>query len=559
MAVDPGAVVGAVQILGVTLQSVVSIFTSYKNAPVQIQNLQRECDFTRVLLKNIRYRETARKDHSHDSLAGLLQDIIGQLQLEVNELLGELEKLSNTESKIGQWASKGVVVWKKSYLEGMQRKIRAKQADLQLVLNTQVHSHTTELSMMDKRRFSDPIEASLSTNANTKEQFIRAVMKGDVSVVQKFLRYQLDRDFLANDDEELYPLHVAARNGDVAMLGLLLSHGAKPESTSKDGSTPLMVALEHDRCNAALVLIERGGPLTVFMADSNQRTALHIAAFQGYTEHVRLLIKLHQNHGDQNKSPTSAGDILGCTPLWLAARNEHVEIVKMIVNFDPDSPSRNSQDPEAPSPLWALALSKNLDSASKTAGLSILAKSANINARNTQGSTLLHRAAFTGDVDLATLLLNAGADIQIRDNLGRYPLHYAAIRGHSSTLSLLLSHLGDTIINHINSPDNSGLTPLMLAAGSNHANIIHTLSKHGADSLARSTPNGYSALYIACSQGHMFTAAYLLGQGADIDGVDSKGNTCLHVAARNGYVDMVRALLGMGADRSKRSVEPFGG
>jgi serine/threonine-protein phosphatase 6 regulatory ankyrin repeat subunit B len=239
---------------------------------------------------------------------------------------------------------------------------------------------------------------------------------------------------------------------------------------------------------------------------------------------------------------SSAGDILERTPLWLAARNGHLEVVKILIDFDPTSPRHNSQDLEAPSPLWALALS-NLDAEVKTTGLSLLATSTHLNARNTKGSTLLHRAAFTGDIKLTTLLLNAGADIQIQDNMGRYPLHYAALRGHEAVLSLLLT---SPPLNYINTLDTSGLTPLMLAAGSNHPFTVRLLTAHGADSLLCSAPSGYSALYIACSQGHIFVAAYLLGQGADIDGADGKGNTCLEVAKRNGHGEMVRWLVRMG-------------
>jgi hypothetical protein len=145
MAVDPGTVVAAIQILGTTLQGVASIITGLKNAPAQIQSFKRDCDFTRLLLASIRCEDatndaadTNREDTvtSPVNLRRLLRDTIRQLQFEVDELLRELTKLPKSESKIGRWVSNGVVVWKRPYLDGMQQKIQTKQTHLQLVLQS---------------------------------------------------------------------------------------------------------------------------------------------------------------------------------------------------------------------------------------------------------------------------------------------------------------------------------------------------------------------------------------------------------------------------------------
>ena len=41
--------------------------------------------------------------------------------------------------------------------------------------------------------------------------------------------------------------------------------------------------------------------------------------------------------------------------------------------------------------------------------------------RSARGRTPLHRAAFNGQRDVVTLLLEHGADLQVKDNNGRGP------------------------------------------------------------------------------------------------------------------------------------------
>lgn len=55
-------------------------------------------------------------------------------------------------------------------------------------------------------------------------------------------------------------------------------------------------------------------------------------------------------------------------------------------------------------------------------------------------------------------------------------------------------------------------------------------------------------LRIAATAGHADCVAYLIGQGAQVDLVDVKGQTALYVAVVNGHLDCVRILLEAGAD-----------
>jgi len=60
-----------------------------------------------------------------------------------------------------------------------------------------------------------------------------------------------------------------------------------------------------------------------------------------------------------------------------------------------------------------------------------------INTRDQYGGTVLHVAAWLGQLELAMRLLSKGANRLIADSSGRTPLHYAIIRGHAAMVGLL--------------------------------------------------------------------------------------------------------------------------
>ena len=53
-------------------------------------------------------------------------------------------------------------------------------------------------------------------------------------------------------------------------------------------------------------------------------------------------------------------------------------------------------------------------------------------------SSVLHKAARVGQLDLVELLVVAGATVDKQDASGSSPLHYAAIRGHLAVVKVLV-------------------------------------------------------------------------------------------------------------------------
>ncbi|WZH49579.1 ankyrin repeat protein [Fusarium acuminatum] len=90
--------------------------------------------------------------------------------------------------------------------------------------------------------------------------------------------------------------------------------------------------------------------------------------------------------------------------------------------------------------------------------------------------TLLHLAAYFGNVPWAKLLISDHARLVLRkDNYGRTPLSWAVNQGHREMVELLLDHGA-----HANYKDRSMLTPLHIAVTGQHKDVVSVLLEHGA-------------------------------------------------------------------------------
>jgi ankyrin repeat protein len=141
----------------------------------------------------------------------------------------------------------------------------------------------------------------------------------------------------------------------------------------------------------------------------------------------------------------------------------------------------------------------------------LLKDGADVNSAQADGMTALHWAATKEDVDLATILLYAGANLRATTRLGGY-------------------------------------TPLLLASKSGHAGMIETLVKAGADPNATTT-NGTTPLMFAAASGKVDGVNALLDHAANVNATEkAKGETALMFAAAYGRADVIRALASRGAD-----------
>ena len=196
----------------------------------------------------------------------------------------------------------------------------------------------------------------------------------------------------------------------------------------------------------------------------------------------------------------------------------------------------------------------------------LLEQPVDVNARQPDGATALHWAAYLNDRETAELLVAAGAAPDAANDLGVTPLYLACENGNAALVRKLLA-AGATP--HAVLP--SGETALMTAARAGSVGAVRALLAHGADAQAREAMEEQTALMWAASQRHAGVVEALLTAGAGVharsrvrpvvqahsartssDGavvvVEEGGFTPLLFAARSGDVASTRLLLAAGAD-----------
>ena len=153
-----------------------------------------------------------------------------------------------------------------------------------------------------------------------------------------------------------------------------------------------------------------------------------------------------------------------------------------------------------------------------------IARKADVNVPQVDGTTALHWAAERDDLDLADLLINAGARATVRAREGVTPLQLAAVNGSESMIDRLLKAGADA-----NAPLSAvGDTALMMAARTGKTGAIRVLVEAGANVNAMETWGGTTALMWAVSEGHVEAARMLIEAGADVNARSH------YVAAANG-------------------------
>jgi len=265
-----------------------------------------------------------------------------------------------------------------------------------------------------------------SVGAARKEELMPlmlAAKDGDVATVEKLLKAGAKVDggtISANQEVSLLvtPLFVAAAAGKAAVIAVLLQAGAKINRTTTGGCTPLFIAAQAGHTAAVSVLVEAGAEIDI--VDDDQCTPLFIAAQEGHEAVLAVLIKAG---ADVNRATDN-----GCSPVFLAVENDYRALLAKLIKAGADV---NQATDTGCTPLFVVAKENN-----KTVLATLLKAGADVNSRADKGFTPLLIAAFNGNEAVSVALLEAGAQMTALDD-GCTPLMVATSRGHTSVVEAL--------------------------------------------------------------------------------------------------------------------------
>jgi ankyrin repeat protein len=198
----------------------------------------------------------------------------------------------------------------------------------------------------------------------------------------------------------------------------------------------------------------------------------------------------------------------------------------------------------------------------REAAVAMIADGADVNELAVDGTTALHWAVYSKDIELVEMLLDEGADPNARNDYGASPMTVASEHGNYDIMKALVAADGD-----IESANSEGQTLLMAVARTGNTETAELLLDKGARVNASESWGGQTALMWAASQHQPAMIRLLLEHGAEVNSrskdhdwprwitseprvkpLDQGGFTPLLYAAREGCVDCIAALLDGGAD-----------
>ena len=290
----------------------------------------------------------------------------------------------------------------------------------------------------------------------------------------------------------------------------LLSGGA---SALADSRVALIEAVRSGSIERMRAVLQSGADINASQGDGAR--ALHWAAHRDDMAAADLLIGAG--------AAVDAANDLGATPLWLASLNGSARMVARLLEA---GASPNFTLTSGETPLMAAARSGSVEAVQR-----LIAKGADVNAKEQlKGQTALMWAVEQRHARVARALLISGADVHARSSVwrqlentagntnatgdfemahgGSTPLLFAARQGDVETATVLLEAGAK-----VNDADAAGTSALVVTAHSDHTALSLFLLERGADPNAAGA--GYTALHAAVLRGNLQLVKALLAKGAD--------------------------------------------
>ncbi|XP_067858834.1 fibronectin type 3 and ankyrin repeat domains protein 1 [Heptranchias perlo] len=217
--------------------------------------------------------------------------------------------------------------------------------------------------------------------------------------------------------------HAVIKNDVEGACRVLQSGDVKVDILDKLGFPPLMIAAQKGYHRMVAFLIKFG-------ADVNQKNgsgkdSLMLACFAGHLDVVKCLRRFG--------ATWEARDNGGSSALHWATDGEHLNVIEWMINDDckVDVTDRHS--------LW---------------------------------TPLMQVAALSGNVEIASLLIKAGANVNIQDKMGKTPLMVAVINSYDNLVQLLLKNGADPYVTN-----EYGTSILEMAKSFSTENVISLLEE----------------------------------------------------------------------------------
>ena len=367
-----------------------------------------------------------------------------------------------------------------------------------------------------------------------------AISRGNSKVVRELLKHEVDVNVTTSYGET--SLHQAASRGLVDIVKVLLEKGADPNSRmALSGESSLHLATRGGHTEVVEVLLDVGRHANVNAFSKCHETALHIASAKNDQGVAKILLE---------KGATANVVAKGKAPLHHAVVHGNNELSTMLCAF---GASANLPDRRGNTPLFMAAKNSHVSIAKM-----LLTQGAHVNIKGelTEDTrpwigeyreTPLHVSSRQGDAELVELFLKNGADVDMPTadfELGKdrpwfwimhreTALHLAADGGHADVIKLLLKSGAE-----MSNVDIEGNMPHHLALHSGHHQALHCLLLRGCP-LNATDGDRKSALHQAFHLRDYESAVLLIMHGASITTRRCQLGTVLQIISEDVNCDPV--------------------
>jgi len=166
----------------------------------------------------------------------------------------------------------------------------------------------------------------------------------------------------------------------------------------------------------------------------------------------------------------------------------------------------------------------------------LLAKGANVNAKFNYGSSPLHSAAASNNVELVKELISRGAEVNASLDNGVTPLMGASMHGHVKVVEELLAHGSE-----VNAADEERQTALIHAALGSHTETVKILLAHRAE-IDAADDEGRTALILKAGGNDTETVKILLANNANVELADERGRDAYYYAEKGDNQEIIDLL-----------------
>ncbi|KAF4631245.1 hypothetical protein G7Y89_g6885 [Cudoniella acicularis] len=339
---------------------------------------------------------------------------------------------------------------------------------------------------------------------------------GYQDVTKVLLAGKADAD--AGIDLGCTPIHLAAQEGHLVTLETLLENGAAVDAINKSGETILHhAAASGNKKMVSLILWFGGKPDS---ADESGNTPLHEAARCGHSEVVQMLLDSGASINAKNKRRY--------TPLQRAILSNELTSTKVLLDKGADTEVRD-EDEDTALTVAIRYCYRDRDQIVEA----LLKRNASVDAApNKSGNTALSLAVTEGaGQKLIETLIERGADLKIRLSNGSTLLHRAARNGNMELIKLLKGKVD------LDAKDDDGLTPIHHGAQAGEVKVLRTLKDAGCDFAAKDG-QGRTIMHLgirtmaADSFSSLFSGELESSTGDGVNVADTDGWTPIHWACR---------------------------